>query len=125
MPCTKSCQHQDKENISNQGIHFQLFLYINSKFYFTYFAKIIATIKNYSIEESVIKKFGLNNTEAEDSKFEADYILALANNMGALLSWFMQFAGVGMGLMMVIRGEILIGTVVASQSFASDLAAPL
>lgn len=45
--------------------------------------------------------------------------------MGALLSWFMQFAGVGMGLMMVIRGEILIGTVVASQSFASDLAAPL
>lgn len=83
------------------------------------------TIKNYSIEEQIVHKFDEKNQETEDSKFEADYTISLANNVGALLSWFMQFIGVGLGIVLVIRGEILIGTVIASQSFASDLAMPL
>lgn len=93
----------------------------NIKEYFTAYP----TIKNYSVEQSIIQKFKTINKEVEDTKFEADYVLALANNMGSLLSWFMQFVGVGLGLMLVINGEILIGTVIASQSFASDLATPL
>ena len=83
------------------------------------------TIKNYSIETTISQKFNDFNHDAEESKFEADYALTLANNVGQLLSWFMQFIGVGLGLMLVIKGEILIGTVVAAQSFASDLANPL
>lgn len=83
------------------------------------------TIKNYSIEDSIVKKFDEKNQETENAKFEADYTISLANNIGALLSWFMQFIGVGLGIMLVIKGEILIGTVIASQSFASDLAMPL
>lgn len=83
------------------------------------------TIKNYSIETTISEKFNSFNHDAEESKFEADYALTLANNVGQLLSWFMQFIGVGLGVMLVIKGEILIGTVVAAQSFASDLANPL
>lgn len=83
------------------------------------------TIKNYSVEDKIVQKFEQINRETEDAKFEADYALALANNAGQLLSWFMQFIGVGLGLLLVIRGEILIGTVVAAQSFAGDLALPL
>lgn len=83
------------------------------------------TIKNYSIEETIVEKFDKKNQEAEDTKFEADYTISLANNVGMLLSWFMQFIGVGLGIMLVVKGEILIGTVIASQSFASDLAQPL
>ena len=83
------------------------------------------TIKNYSIEQTISQKFDGINEETEDAKFEADYSLLLANNIGQLLSWFMQFIGVGIGIMMVIKGEILIGTVVAAQSFAGDLALPL
>lgn len=83
------------------------------------------TIKNYSIETTISQKFNIINHDAEESKFEADYALTLANNIGQLLSWFMQFICVGLGLMLVIKGEILIGTVVAAQSFASDLASPL
>ena len=83
------------------------------------------TIKNYSIEENVSERFNNTNQETEDAKFEADYALTLANNVGQLLSWFMQFIGVGFGLMLVIKGEILVGTVVAARSFASDLADPL
>lgn len=83
------------------------------------------TIKNYSIEEQIFRRFDTNNCETEDSKFEADCTISLANNVGALLSWFMQFIGVGLGIVLVIRGEILIGTVIASQSFAGDLAMPL
>ena len=83
------------------------------------------TIKNYSMEATISEKFHRFNHDAEESKFEADYALTLANNVGQLLSWFMQFIGVGLGVMLVIKGEILIGTVVAAQSFASDLASPL
>ena len=83
------------------------------------------TIKNYSIEQEIIDKFDSINNETENKKFDADYSLILANNIGQLLSWFMQFIGVGLGIMMVIKGEILIGTVIAAQSFASDLASPL
>lgn len=83
------------------------------------------TIKNYSIEATISEKFNHFNHDVEESKFEADYALTLANNVGQLLSWFMQFIGVGLGVMLVIKGEILIGTVAAAQSFASDLASPL
>ena len=83
------------------------------------------TIKNYSIEGSIVRKFDEKNQETEEAKFEADYTISLANNVGALLSWFMQFIGVGLGIILVVKGEILIGTVIASQSFASDLAMPL
>lgn len=93
----------------------------NIKEYFTAYS----TIKNYSIEQCIIQKFNSNNRDVEDSKFESDYVLALANNIGSLLLWFMQFVSVGIGLMMVINDNILVGTVIASQSFASDLAAPL
>lgn len=83
------------------------------------------TIKNYSIERIIAKKFGELNVDTENAKFESDYALSLANSVGQLLSWFMQFIGVGFGLVLVVKGEITIGTVIAAQSFASDLAAPL
>lgn len=83
------------------------------------------TIKNYSIERVIASKFDKKNRETEEAKFEADYTLTLANNIGSLLSWFMQFAAVGIGLVLVANGEVLIGTVVAAQSFSSDLAGPL
>lgn len=84
-----------------------------------------STIKNYSIEEAVIKQFNVVNSDSENAKFEVDAAMALANNVGSMLSWFMQFIGVGLGLIYVIHGEILVGTVIAARSFASDLAAPL
>ena len=83
------------------------------------------TIKNYAIENSIKFRFEKLNNETEKAKFEADCALNLANNVGQLLSWFMQFIGVGLGLVLVVKGEITIGTVIAAQSFADDLALPL
>lgn len=83
------------------------------------------TIKNYSIEQVISSKFDNINQEVEDAKFEAEYSLALANNAGQLLSWFMQFMSVGLGIMLVSKGKITLGTVIAAQAFASDLALPL
>lgn len=83
------------------------------------------TIKNYSIEPEIMKGFDDANNDTENSKFEADCAVTLANSVGQLLAWFMQFIGVGLGIMMVIKGEILVGTVIAAQSFASDLALPI
>ena len=83
------------------------------------------TIKNYAIERTILQKFEEANKEAENRKFDSDYELVFANNVGALFSWFMQFVGVGYGIMLVLNGEILIGTVIAAQSFANDLGLPL
>lgn len=83
------------------------------------------TIKNYSIEGIITNKFDQENNDMEDTKFDADCTLTLADCVGQLLAWFMQLMGVGLGLAYVIKGEILIGTVIAAQSFASDLAGPL
>lgn len=83
------------------------------------------TIKNYSVENAIEEHFNEINTETEDARFQSDYILNLANTAGQLLSWFMQFIAVGLGLVLVVRGEIKIATVLAAQAFASDLAQPL
>lgn len=83
------------------------------------------TIKNYSIETAVLRKFEYLNKDTESTKYGSDYELNLANAIGSLLSWFMQFIAVGVGLMLVIKGEIVVGTVVAAQGFAGDLAMPL
>ena len=83
------------------------------------------TIKNYSIEGTVTTIFDHENNVTEDAKFDADCTLTLADCVGQLLAWFMQLLGVGLGLVYVIKGELLIGTVIATQSFASDLAGPL
>lgn len=83
------------------------------------------TIKNYSIEHEIEGKFNCTNEEVEDSKFEADYTLSLADSVGNTLSWFMQIIVIGAGLVMVSQGQILLGTVVAALSFAGDLATPL
>lgn len=83
------------------------------------------TIKNYSIEDTIAQKFNEINHDTEETKFETDCTLTLANNVGQLLAWFMQFIGVGFGIILVIKGEILIGTVIAAQAFANDLGNPL
>ncbi|WP_066925691.1 ATP-binding cassette domain-containing protein [Murdochiella massiliensis] len=83
------------------------------------------TIKNYSIEQAITTRFDRENNHTEDAKFDADCTLTLADCVGQLLAWFMQLMGVGLGLAYVIKGEILVGTVIAAQSFASDLAGPL
>lgn len=83
------------------------------------------TIKNYAIEQIMVNRFDEYNQEMETAKFEADYALNLANCVGQLMAWFMQLLGVGIGLVMVINGEIKVGTVIAAQQFASDLASPL
>ncbi len=82
-------------------------------------------IKNYSVESKITDKFSYINEDTENSKFEYEYVLLIANNVSSLLSWFMQFIAIGVGLMLVVNGNIMIGTVIAAQSFASDLASPL
>ena len=83
------------------------------------------TIKNYSIEYAIEKRFASANESVEDSKFEADYSLSLANSIGSMLSWFMQIIVIGVGLILVSQGDIMLGTMIASLSFAEDLASPI
>lgn len=82
-------------------------------------------IKNYSIENIILRKFKDANSEVEDSKFEYDCSLSLADSIGSLLTRFTTVMIIGAGLIMVSTGEILVGTVIAAQAFSDELASPL
>lgn len=82
-------------------------------------------IKNYSVESQIRSKFDEINDDTENARYNVELVLALANNVGSMLSWFMQFIAMGIGLIMMVNGEITIGTIIAARSFASDLALPL
>ena len=84
-----------------------------------------STIKNYSIEEIIVQKFDTANRKAEKSKFEYDCALSIAGSIGSLFTWFTKIAIIGGGLMMVANGEIMLGTVIAAQSFSDELSSPL
>ncbi len=84
-----------------------------------------STIKNYSIEKVILQKFNLINSDVEDSKFEYDCSLSLADSIGSLLTWFTRIIIIGAGLIMVSTGEIMVGTVIAAQAFSEELASPL
>lgn len=83
------------------------------------------TIKNYSIDAIIERKFASTNKNVETSKFDADYTISLADNVASLMSWFIQILVIGAGLIMVTQGKILLGTVMAALAFAEDLASPL
>lgn len=84
-----------------------------------------STIKNYSIEKIILQKFDAINSKVEDSKFEYDCSLSLADSIGSLLTRFTTVMIIGAGLIMVSTGEILVGTVIAAQAFSDELASPL
>lgn len=84
-----------------------------------------STIKNYSVESVILEKFNIINQETEDAKFKYDCSLSLADSIGSLLAWFSRIMVIGVGLVMVADGAILLGTVVAAQAFADELASPL
>lgn len=83
------------------------------------------TIKNYSVEEQFEESFRKINDETEDARLNSELSLALADNTGHLISWFMQLIAIGLGVILIVRGEVLIGTVIAAQSFAGDLGTPM
>ncbi|MCR4610782.1 MAG: ABC transporter ATP-binding protein/permease [Lachnospiraceae bacterium] len=89
------------------------------------FIQAFPTIKSYAVEDVILDKFDIRNKESEDSKFLYDSSLALADGIGSLLTWFARMVVIGAGLIMVSKGEILLGTVVAAQSFSVQLATPL
>ena len=84
-----------------------------------------SAIKNFAVEDVFQERFDTRNRSAEDAKFRFDSSLALADGAGSLLTWFARMMVIGAGLILVSRGELLLGTVMAAQSFAVELAMPL
>lgn len=83
------------------------------------------TIKNYAVEPQIERKFDAVNAATESAKFDSDFSLSIADNTGSLLAWFMQFIAVAVGVVLLSQGRMALGTVIAAQGFASDIAKPL
>lgn len=84
-----------------------------------------STVKNFAVEAQFNDHFDQVNCDTESAKFNSDYALNVANHVGTLLAWFMQFIAIACGVVLMTQGKMAMGTVVAAQGFASDIATPL
>lgn len=89
-----------------------------------YFSSFLL-IKNYGIEEQCRKRFYKENEIVENKKFESEFFSIFADTLGSFFAWFMRFSCMGACIILLISGEITIGTIIAAISFTSDLASPL
>ena len=84
-----------------------------------------STIKNYSIESAVTDKFITRNNDVEDSKFIYDCQLSQADSAGSLITWFTRVIVIGVGLVLISKGQMLLGTIISAEAFAEEIAHPL
>jgi ABC-type multidrug transport system fused ATPase/permease subunit len=85
-----------------------------------------STIKNFSVEDEMRARFEQANSLTERRKFEAEFALEFANSLSGTLAWFIRIAVLGVGLIMVSRGDVSFGLVLSAYAFANEsLAMPL
>ena len=83
------------------------------------------TVKNYGVEEQCKTRFSTVNQMLEGKKFEAEFSIAFADNVGGFFAWFMRWVCIAACIILLMEGEVTFGTILAAISFSGDLAAPI
>ena len=83
------------------------------------------TIHNYSVEGKIRKKFSLLNKRTEDSKNEADVAVTFVNMLAEICNSLIKFFVVGYGVVLMINGEITIGSIYAAYKFTNQQISPM
>lgn len=89
-----------------------------------YFAAF-QTIRNYSVEGKINRKFSLLNKMTEDSKNEADEAITFVNMLAEICNSLIKFIVVGYGVVLMINGEITIGLIYAAYQFTNQIISPM
>lgn len=83
------------------------------------------TIKNYSVEAQIKKRFIHINTDTEQSKNEADMAIAFADILAQVCNSLIMFIVVGYGVVLLIQGNITVGLIFAAYQFTNQLVSPM
>ena len=89
------------------------------------FFSAFQTIRYYSVEKKINKKFSEENNLTEDLKNDADSAVAFVNILAQICNAMMvYFVVVGYGIMLVMQGEITVGLVYAAYCFSDQIISP-
>ena len=89
------------------------------------FFSAFQTVKNYSVENQIKKRFARINTDTEQSKNEADSAIAFADILAQVCNSMIRFVIVIYGVVMMIQGKITLGLIYAAFQFSNQLVAPM
>ena len=89
------------------------------------FFSAFSVIKNYSVENQIIKRFDFFNSSVENSKEEADSSIAYVDVITRTSNSLIKFLLVGFGAVLVMNGEITIGIIFTAYSFTDQLVGPM
>ena len=85
----------------------------------------VQIIKNYGAEEEMKTHFSQINHETEEARFDSEAAIIQSTHTAGLIIWFVQFISLGLGLILLTKGKMLVGTVIACRMFARDIALPI
>ena len=89
------------------------------------FFSAFQTIRYYSVESKINRKFTEENNATEDLKNVADATVAFANILSQIcIAMLVYFTCVGYGMVLVMQGAITVGLVYAAYSFSDQIISP-
>ena len=91
------------------------------KDYFSSFSMI----RNYSVENNIIKRFKKMNDDTEDAKDDADLSIVFVNRLAHNCISMIKFVMVGYGLTLVILGKMTMGVIFSAFQFSDQLVGPM
>lgn len=83
------------------------------------------TIHNYLVENKIRRKFHILNHETEHAKDEADMALTFVNSLAKVCNSVLKFIVAGLGVVLMMKGEITIGLVYAAYQFCNQIISPM
>lgn len=83
------------------------------------------TIRNYSVEDKIKKRFIHINNDTEHAKDEADMAITFANILAMVCNSIIKFLLVSYGIVLIIKGEITFGLIYAAYQFTDRIVGPM
>lgn len=83
------------------------------------------TIKNYAIEEPIVRRFSSENHAVERNKYSAELSLVTMNSIIGRMAWLIELLVIMIGLVGVMQGTLVIGSVFSAYILAGQLGRPM
>lgn len=83
------------------------------------------TIRNFSVEKQIKKRFSRLNREMEEAKDQADMSLSFINTLTMVCNSMIKFTLAGIGVSLMLRGSMTIGLIYSAYRFTDQIVAPM
>lgn len=82
-------------------------------------------IRNFSAANSIKKRFNVLNRDTEYAKNDGDIALSFVNTLAQVCNSFIKFLLVGVGVVMMIQGDMTVGLIYAAYQFHDQMVSPM